>query len=106
MSKRYTDRKLPEDQIVHSPLEDVFAMWQCSPEKFRISYANTNFVLCASYPKASIVPKTVTDEDLKKVDTPVVLLKNIYIYHQSACIRIVSTLSAGDLYMPFIPIHV
>ena len=63
-----TERQLAtQDQLIYSPLEDVFTIWQCSPDKFRISYANTDFKLCASYPEAAIVPKIITDEDLRKV---------------------------------------
>ena len=63
-----TERQSPtQDQLIYSPLEDIFTIWQCSPDKFRISYANTDFKLCASYPEAAIVPKVITDEDLRKV---------------------------------------
>lgn len=55
------------DGLIYTPLEEVFTMWQCSPEKFRITYANVDFRLCASYPEAAIVPKAISDEDLKKV---------------------------------------
>lgn len=63
-----TKRQSPtQDQLIYSPLEDIFTIWQCSPDKFRVSYANTDFKLCASYPEAAIVPKAISDEDLKKV---------------------------------------
>ena len=67
MLQRLKKQSPTQDRLIYSPLEDVFTMWQCSPEKFRISYANTDFKLCASYPEAAIVPKAISDEDLKKV---------------------------------------
>ena len=67
MLQRLKKQSPTQDWLIYSPLEDVFTMWQCSPEKFRISYANTDFKLCASYPEAAIVPKAISDEDLKKV---------------------------------------
>ena len=64
---RRVAKQAAQDQVIYLPLEDVFAVWQCSPDKFRISYANKDFTLCSSYPEVAIVPKTVSDEDLKKV---------------------------------------
>ena len=71
---QHLEKPLPLDQVVHSPVEDIFAMWQCSPKKFRVSYANKDFALCPSYPEASIVPKAVSDDDLKKVKQQTVTL--------------------------------
>jgi hypothetical protein len=67
MPQRMKKQSPKQDQLIYTPLEDIFTIWQCSPDKFRISYANTEFQLCASYPEAAIVPKAVSDEDLKKV---------------------------------------
>lgn len=67
MPQRLEKQSPSQDQLIYSPLEDVFTMWQCSPDKFRVSYANTDFKLCVSYPEAAIVPKAISDEDLKKV---------------------------------------
>ena len=64
---RHVDKQVTQDQLIQLPLEDVFEKWQCSPDKFRITYANKDFALCTSYPEVAIVPKSVSDEDLKKV---------------------------------------
>ena len=64
---RHVDKRVALDELIHVPVEDVFVQWLCSPEKFRISFANKSFALCSSYPEAAIVPKSISDEDLKKV---------------------------------------
>ena len=46
-------------------VENEFRKFQS--DDWRISYANSNFSLCSSYPKAVIVPKFVTDETLKSI---------------------------------------
>lgn len=75
MSQRTQKQSPTQDKLIYSSLEDVFTMWQCSSDKFRISYANSDYKLCASYPEAAIVPKAISDEDLKKV-------KGVYYYSE------------------------
>lgn len=46
-------------------VENEFRKFQS--DDWRISYVNNDFSICASYPKAVIVPKSVTNETLKSI---------------------------------------
>lgn len=52
----------------HFPtVEELFQRWHCPEEKWRISHANKDFMLCESYPEEVIVPKCVADDTLAAV---------------------------------------
>ncbi|XP_064382169.1 myotubularin-related protein 9-like [Halichondria panicea] len=49
-----------------STAEALLAAWGCSQERYRVSYINSGFKVCASYPQDIIVPLSITDDEIKK----------------------------------------
>ncbi|VDN01177.1 unnamed protein product [Thelazia callipaeda] len=56
-----------EVKDIECSVENEFIRLNFNRRHWRISRANTNYLLCATYPKSVIVPKDITDDELREV---------------------------------------